>query len=152
MAQAATPACFFNLEQLGDGGAATSADYLRLLHGSAVVDYDTANVAAYCADPADVPVVPLLHAPYLDDGRAAALEERPIDLLFFGSVNPRRRTFIERIERCGISVSMFDLPIYGEERDHFIRQAKARCQLPLLRLRPLRAGARCRTVCRSALR
>src|ERR1700710_880842 len=34
-------ACVFvNLEQLGHGGAAVSADYLALLAGSAVVDYD----------------------------------------------------------------------------------------------------------------
>ena len=116
---------FFNLEQLGQGGARVSADYLRLLRRSAVVDYDPANVASYCDDPKDVPVVPLLHAPYLEDAGTPRLEDRPIDLLFFGSMNPRRRAFIERVEACGVSVSQFDHPIYGAERDHFICQAKA---------------------------
>ena len=54
---------FFNLEQLGDGGATLGADYLALLRRSAVADYDGANVAAYLGadgDPADVPVVSLL--------------------------------------------------------------------------------------------
>ena len=116
---------FFNLEQLGQGGAKVSDGYLQLLRQSAVIDYDLANVPAYCDDIADVPVVPFLYAPYLEDGIARPLQERPIDLLFFGSMNARRHAFIERVEACGANVAMFDHPIYGAERDHFIRQAKA---------------------------
>ena len=116
---------FLNLEQLGDGGAAISAAYLKLLRGSAVADYDVANVAAYCSTAGDVPVVPFLHAPYLGAAQVLPLAERPIDLLFFGSMNERRRAFIGRIEACGVSVSQFDQAIYGPERDHYIRQAKA---------------------------
>ena len=54
-----------------------------------------------------------------------SLKDRPIDLLFFGSVNERRRAFIERIEASGVPVTMFDRPVYGPERDAFIVQAKA---------------------------
>ena len=119
-------ACVFvNLEQLGDGGAAVRPEYLALLHGGAVVDYDASNVVAYASDPADVPVVPFLHAPYLDDGQAAPLEERPIELLFFGSMNPRRQAFVQRVEACGVQVSFLDQPLYGAERDLFVRQARA---------------------------
>ncbi|ODV11098.1 MAG: hypothetical protein ABT20_06650 [Rubrivivax sp. SCN 70-15] len=116
---------FVNLEQLGQGGASVGPEYLDLLRRSAVVDYDAANVGAYAADVADVPLVPFLHAPYLDDGLALPLEQRPIDLLFFGSMNPRRQAFIAQVEAAGVQVSTFDHPIYGPERDHFIRQAKA---------------------------
>jgi SAM-dependent methyltransferase len=116
---------FFNLEQLGSGGASVSPEYLQLLRGSAVVDYDAANVGAYCSDPADVPIVPFLHAPYLQPEASPPLEERPIDLLFFGSMNPRRRAFIERVEASGLQVALFDHPVYGAERDAFIRQSKA---------------------------
>jgi len=118
------PCVFVNLEQLGDGGAAVSADYLELLRHSAVVDYDVANVAAYAQDADDVPIVPFGYASYLDKP-APALEERPIDLLFFGSLNPRRRQFIARVEAAGFNVTTFDAPVYGPERDDFIRQAKA---------------------------
>jgi SAM-dependent methyltransferase len=118
-------ACIFvNLEQLGQGGAAVSPDYLALLRRSAVVDYDAANVAAYAQDPADVPVVPFGYAAYLDQP-VPALEERPIDLLFFGSMNERRRHFIAQVEAAGFEVAAFDAPIYGPERDAYIRQAKA---------------------------
>lgn len=119
-------ACIFvNLEQLGQGGASVSPDYLQLLRTSAVVDYHPDNVAVYATDPADVPLVSFLHAPYLDDGQVLPLEQRPIDLLFFGSVNPRRQAWIAEVEAAGVQVSMFDHPLYGEERDSFIRQAKA---------------------------
>jgi SAM-dependent methyltransferase len=121
------PCLFVNLEQLGPGGAKVSEEYLKLLRTSGVVDYDLANVGAYGADPSDVPLIPFRHAPYLEKAaaEAAPLEQRPIDLLFFGSMNERRKRMIERIEACGVTVAMFDQPLYAEERDHYIRQAKA---------------------------
>jgi hypothetical protein len=115
---------FVNLEQLGQGGASVSPDYLALLRRSAVVDYDAANVGAYAQDAADVPIVSFGYAAYLDKP-ALALEERPIDLLFFGSTNARRQQFIARVEAAGFNVAMFDGPVYGPERDDYIRQAKA---------------------------
>ncbi len=114
-----------NLEQLGPGGASVSADYLQLLRHSAVVDYEPENLAHYAADPAEVPVVPFLYAPYLDDGQALPLDQRPIDLLFFGSMNPRRQAYIAQVEAAGAQVTLFDHAIYGPERDQYIRLAKA---------------------------
>lgn len=119
-------ACVFvNLEQLGEGGAAVPDTYLRLLSTSAVVDYDAANVAAYSTSPDDVPVVPLLHAPYLLQAGGPALEERPIDLLFIGSMNERRRAWLDRIRALGRTVQTFDCAAYATERDAVIVQAKA---------------------------
>jgi hypothetical protein len=116
---------FFNLEQLGEGGAQVSHSYLDLLRSSAVIDYDERNLAAYGCKPGSVPVVSFQSAPYLANGPSVPLQDRPIDLLFFGSMNDRRRAIFSRIEACGWSVSMFDHPVYGDERDQFIRQAKA---------------------------
>jgi len=119
-------ACIFvNLEQLGEGGAQVSQTYLNLLRQAAVVDYDAENVAAYRDDPSEVPVLPLLHAPYLRPAQPLPLEERPIDLLFIGSMNERRRAWLDRIEAFGLNVAMFDSAVYGPERDQFIAQAKA---------------------------
>jgi SAM-dependent methyltransferase len=114
-----------NLEQLGAGGAQVSQAYMDLLKTSAVVDYDPDNVPAYARDLDAVPVVPMGHAPYLASAQSPPLAERPIDLLFIGSINERRRALIQRIEAQGVQVAMFDSPLYGEERDHFIGQAKA---------------------------
>jgi hypothetical protein len=116
---------FFNLEQLGAGGAQVSPAYLKLLRQSAVVDYNAENLPAYCEPGQEMPVVPFLFAPYLRPEQSPPLEERPIDLLFFGSMNPRRRAFLDRIEATGREVASFDRPLYGPERDAFIRQAKA---------------------------
>jgi len=116
---------FVNLEQLGAGGAAVQESYLALLKSSAVVDYDAGNVGAYASDAADVPVVPLLFAPYLVPELSQRLEDRPIDLLFIGSMNPRRRGLLDRIEAQGVQVATFDAALYGSERDGFILQAKA---------------------------
>ena len=117
--------CFFvNLEQIGEGGANLPADYLKLISMAPVVDYDLRNARAYSNYPNDVPLVSFQYAPYLATS-SIALEERPIDLLFFGSVNPRRQQWISRIEACGLNVSTFDGALYGPERDHFIAQSKA---------------------------
>lgn len=125
-AQTRRHACVFvNLEQLGEGGAAVSADYLKLLAGSAVVDYDADNIAAYAKNADEVLVVPLLHAPYLAPVERIPLEERPIDLLFIGSMNERRRAWLDRIEAFGLTVAVFDSALYAAERDQFILQSKA---------------------------
>ncbi|MBX3606928.1 MAG: hypothetical protein KF788_16745 [Piscinibacter sp.] len=125
-AQCRRHACIFvNLEQLGEGGASVSPEYLRLLANSAVVDYDASNLAAYAQDPLDVPVVPLLHAPYLKPEQSVPLELRPIDLLFIGSMNERRRAWLDRIEAFGLNVAVFESALYGAERDQFIAQSKA---------------------------
>jgi len=125
-AQRERHACVFvNLEQMGHGGAAVSPAYLQLLASSAVVDYDAANVAAYAKDPADVMTVPLLHAPYLQPAEPAPLESRPIDILFVGSMNERRRAWLERIRATGRQVTTLESALYGAERDALIVQAKA---------------------------
>lgn len=116
---------FFNLEQLGEGGASVSDDYMNLLRASPVIDYDERNLAAYGLKPGDIPVVSFQYAPYLAKEQLLPLQDRPIDLLFFGSINDRRKALFDRIESCGWNVSMFDHPLYAEERDQFIGQSKA---------------------------
>lgn len=116
---------FFNLEQLGKGGATVTEAYLNLLRTSPTIDYDERNLRAYGRKPGEVPVVSFAWAPYLAQKPPLPLTQRPIDLLFFGSINERRLALFSRIEACGWSVSRFDQPLYGEERDEFIRQSKA---------------------------
>lgn len=116
---------FVNLEQLGAGGAALDPAYLALLRRGAVVDYHADNVEQYAADPADVPIVSMGYAPYVAPQEPLPLSERPIDLLFFGSLNDRRRELIRRIEATGRQVSIPSAPVYGPERDALIANARA---------------------------
>src|SRR3954464_2065732 len=64
--QARNACVFVNLEQLGQGGASVSPDYLALLRRSAGVAHGAANVPAYAQDAADVPIVSFGYASYLD--------------------------------------------------------------------------------------
>ncbi len=127
----------FNQEQLGAGGAYLPPQYLDLLRKANTIDYDPANLATYATDESSLhtgpirSLVPLRHAPYLEPlGARIRAENRPIELLFFGSLNPDRIALIERIEQSGIEVSRFDHPMYGPERDEYIAQAKAVLNIP----------------------
>ncbi len=121
-----THTCIFvNLEQTGPGAAPLSDAYLRLLQGSAVIDYDPGNVEHYARDVSDVPVAPFLHAPYLTPAEPVPLEDRPIDLLFIGALNERRANWLKQVEAAGWNIAAFNSPLYGEDRDDVIRNAKA---------------------------
>ncbi len=119
-------AFFFNLEQIGQGGASISPAYQALLRSGPVIDYHPLNVASYRSSATSVPLVPFLNAPYLNPTEAVIdWKERPIDLLFFGSVNAERKAFLKRVEQAGWDVAVFDSPTYYAERDAYVRQAKA---------------------------
>jgi hypothetical protein len=120
------PCVFLNLEQLGQGGYPVSEQYLDLLRDNPVIDYSPANVPSYRDSPADGVLIGFGSAPYLHPGKdLIPLRERPIDLLFFGSLNPRRRSLIAQIEKSGVQVALPDTLLYGPERDSIVRQAKA---------------------------
>jgi hypothetical protein len=121
---------FVNLEQIGAGGANLPPAYLQLLRSSAVVDYDAANPQAYTQHPQDVPLVSFGHAPYLQPEAPLAWADRPIDVLFFGSLNERRVARIRRIEQAGRKVTVAPVPCYGAQRDALLRQAKVVVNLP----------------------
>jgi len=114
LAQCRTHTCVFvNLEQLGERGAALPPAYLDLLRQSVVIDYDAGNLAAYGGRADEVPLLQFGIGGHVEALDAIPLEERPIDLLFFGSMNERRQALIRRIEATGRSV---------EEASHQVRK------------------------------
>ena len=114
-----------NLEQLGRGGANLPEPYLRLLRSHDTIDYHRDNAQTYAPHPDQVPLLTFGYADYLSVQDQIPLRERAIDLLFLGSINERRKSLLAQIEATGVQVALFDTPLYGPERDHFIRQAKA---------------------------
>lgn len=55
-------------------------------------------------------------------------EEKDIDVLFYGSVNERRRRTLDALRAEGLTVHEFQTP-YGRGRDDFIRRAKVTLNL-----------------------
>lgn len=119
-----------NLEQIGNGGANLPSAYLDLLSQGLVVDYDSSNPPAYSVSPSEVPLARFGYAPYLAIDELTPFEDRPIDLLFFGSMNNRRRRLIDLIESTGRRVTVAPFPLYGPERDQLIRSSKAVVNIP----------------------
>lgn len=120
---------FVNLEQLGQMGKRVRPEYLELLSQSAVIDYDPSNLQHYRRGAHDrAAIFSFGYAPYLQAGPAALpppkpLRDRPIDLLFYGSMNNSRRQLLERLARHGGDIKILD-GLFGPERDAVIRDAK----------------------------
>ncbi|WP_432535517.1 glycosyltransferase [Kineococcus arenarius] len=117
-----------NLEQLGRDASSWPAEYVELLRRAVVVDYHPDNRHAY-RDPAHVDDVPLIsfgHAPYLWTTESEVpLAQRPVDLLFVGSLTRRRLAVFERLNAAGVRLHVPAGPVYGRERDALVRSAKA---------------------------
>ncbi len=114
-----------NLEQLGED-ARVPLGYPQLLRTTPTIDYHPDNVRAYRERTDDVPLLGFGVAEYLHPGpELIPIEQRPIDLLFVGSMNERREALIQRIEKSGVEVAIPDTPVFGPERDALVRQSKA---------------------------
>jgi hypothetical protein len=46
-----------------------------------------------------------------------------IDVLFYGSINPRRRKILEELLALGVNLKVL-YGVYGEDRDHWISRSK----------------------------
>lgn len=111
----------YNLEQLG--ASQLPAHYDQLSARYQIWDYTPVNLAFWgqriCAFP------PLLveigYAPQLS--RIAPVAEQDIDVLFYGSINERRRDVLRRLEEAGVRVCAV-FGAYGRERDALIARAK----------------------------
>ncbi len=114
-------AVVYNVEQMG--GADLPAWYPALASRVRVWDYSELNLPfwarVHCLAP--VEVVPIGFAPDLERIRPTA--EQDIDVLFYGSVNERRRQVLLALESAGVRVH-HAFGIYGAERDALIARSK----------------------------
>ena len=91
-----------NLEQVKNARDLLGTQYLDLLKHSIVVDYDAGNLSEYAKQADDVPLISFGNAGWLHEGqRPLKIQQRPLDLLFIGSINDRRRKLIDRIGTTG---------------------------------------------------
>jgi hypothetical protein len=110
-------AIVYNFEQAGTVGQS----YAAIMRARETWDYDARNVAALRARSILAKHVPLGYHPVLKRIQPAPVED--IDVLFYGSINPRRQKVIDELRAAGVVVvHLFSK--YGAERDAYIARAK----------------------------
>jgi hypothetical protein len=118
----APDAILYNLEQVQLGSSWFRPELLDLFRRYTLWDYSRRNVAALAA--LDVPVarvVPIGYVPELT--RIEHAVDPDIDVLFFGSLNPRRIAIIDRLRAAGLRAEAV-FGVYGKQRDDLIARAK----------------------------
>ncbi len=126
LAHAALPlpadAILYNLEQLDASSSWLTPPLLDLFRRHTVWDYSVRNAVRYAALGLPTPrVVPIGWVPELE--RVPRAREEDIDVLFYGSLNQRRRVALEAIRAAGLRVETA-FGVYGAERDGLIARAK----------------------------
>jgi hypothetical protein len=111
----------YNLEQVYQNPLLMTPSYVELLKRYPVWDYSTLNIAALAAQGVSAALCGVGYMPGLT--RIPAALVRDIDVLFIGSMNPRRGQVLGQIEAHGAAVKVA-FNAYGEERDALIARAK----------------------------
>lgn len=114
----------YNLEQLSGGSPFVTPAYLKLLERYPVWDYSVRNIAALRAlfpGKAAVRHVPIGFVSELT--RIPKQPNEDIDVLFYGSLNDRRRYVLDALRETGLAVH-HAFGVYGQTRDALIARAK----------------------------
>ncbi|MDH5536536.1 MAG: hypothetical protein OEZ08_13335 [Betaproteobacteria bacterium] len=113
----------YNAEQMGSGSSFDNEVYREALSRYPVWDYSARNVEHLRGTlPADrVCHVPIGYAPPLT--RIAPAAAQDIDVLFYGSMNERRKAVLDDLRQADLAVH-YAYGVYGAERDALIARAK----------------------------
>jgi hypothetical protein len=111
----------YNLEQLARNAEWIVPGYLDTLKRFPVWDYSTHNVAALAQTGIKAALCGVGYMPALT--RIKPAPRKDIDVLFIGSMNPRRAQVLEQLRAEGVAVHA-GFNLYGEERDALIARAK----------------------------
>ena len=112
----------YNLEQVDPGSSHFSPAYLNLLQQHTVWDYSPKNIE-------QLTLMGVPGAKLCEIGHMPALEQIPtdtpkdIDVLFYGSLNPRRKRILAALQKHGVRLKVL-LGVYGAERDAWIARSK----------------------------
>lgn len=116
-------AIVYNLEQIGPHIARSNPGYLVLLQRRRVWEYSVHNLDAYAALGAkvDAKLIAPGYVPELT--RIAPAPEQDIDVLFYGSLNDRRKRILQELREAGLNTHVA-FRVYGPARDALIARAK----------------------------
>jgi len=111
----------YNLEQIEPGSSWLTPELLDLFRRYEVWDYSARNAARYPDLGLKAPrVVPVGYVPELT--RIAPAQE-DIDVLFYGSMNERRKSVLDQLAATGLRVHTA-FGVYGAARDQLVARAK----------------------------
>lgn len=113
----------YNLEQIFEQSPWLAPSYRNLLARFTVWDYSPRNLSniGFFADPRRLHLVPIGYVPQLSAIPPAPVED--IDVLFYGSINQRRRAILGQLEGSGLRVRS-GRELRGAERDKLIARAR----------------------------
>lgn len=111
----------YNLEQVYDESAWITPALLDLFRRYPVWDYSQANIERLAA----LEVPRLTHVPigYVPELTRISPAPEDIDVLFYGSFNPRRRAVLDELGARGFRVA-WPFGVYGADRDAWIARSK----------------------------
>lgn len=109
------------LEQLSDREGWFTDERLAILKDAdAVWDYSETNIRFLAGHGVEAVHLPIGYHPALD--RIPRADEEPIDVIFYGSINERRKKVLDELAaRCHLR-HLFG--VYGDERDRLIARSK----------------------------
>lgn len=114
-------AILYNFEQVYQNPVVMTPAYAALLRRHPVWDYSARNIEALAAHGIKARLCGVGYMPGLT--RIAPAATKDIDVLFIGSMNPRRGLVLDQIAALGAKVKVaFDC--YGPERDALIARAR----------------------------
>lgn len=113
----------YNLEQMDERNRELRLRLVELSDRAEIWDYSRRNIEILRAGgfPGPLHHVPIGYAPEMTRIEPAPVQD--IDVLFYGSVNPRRAAILQDLERRGAKVHAA-FGVYGKERDALIARSK----------------------------
>ena len=112
-----------NLEQLRGSKLESNPAYVDLLTRLPVWDYSARNIAELRALTGNTRIARLGIGYVPQMRRLTVPEVQPTDVLFYGSLNERRRAVLQALQGAGLRVRYL-FGVYGPERDRAIAEAK----------------------------
>jgi hypothetical protein len=111
----------YNAEQVGT--KAIKPEYVRLMKDHEVWDYSKVNIERLEKDHGiKAKHVPIGYHPCMTNPLMPKLDQ-DIDVLFYGSINQRRRVILDQLKANGLKViELFG--VYGEKLDEYIARSK----------------------------
>lgn len=113
----------FNFEQLGSSSSLAGPAYRQWLADWLVLDYHASNVALLREENGaaqQVLELPIVPSPSLAGG---PLQDKTVDVLFYGTMSDRRRAVLNALQERGLSVEVV-AGAYGQELAPAVRRAR----------------------------